>query len=274
MGAQVPSGSARERVLPFRVLFAAVVAVALSAGTLAPAHGAANEIPPDVRAAFSDDALEALQKSDESSVTVDQGDAPDFSTATSFGVPRQVSLWSTDLILGKPSDQPTTALNECIAPILGPAGEPLGTYRVWRPSSDSRAELAGYNNDIELATALLKLDKETILVSDPTIEAWYSMRDGSVTAVNQSAAREVPYPTAIDEVAGLIAERYGAAISDSEEVGEGAAGGMTVVDRRPWYYGMDPWILGAGAILLLVAALGGIWWARSRRRIDDPAPLP
>jgi hypothetical protein len=112
MGAQVPSGSARERVLPFRVLFAAVVAVALSAGTLAPAHGAANEIPPDVRAAFSDDALEALQKSDESSVTVDQGDAPDFSTATSFGVPRQVSLWSTDLILGKPSDQPTTALNE------------------------------------------------------------------------------------------------------------------------------------------------------------------
>lgn len=257
-----------------RSLFGFVIAVALSAGSLAPAHAAGNEIPPDVRAAFSDDALAALQKSEESQVTVDGTGVPDFSAATSFGVPRQVYMWSTDLILGKPSDEPTTALDEWLAPILGPAGEPLGTYRVWRPTPDSTAELAGYNNDIELAAALQKLDEVSVLVSDPTIEAWYAVRDGSVSAVNQSAAREVPYPTAIDEVALLVAERYGAAIADSEEVGEGAAGGMAVDDRRPWFYGMDPWILGAGSLLLLVAAWGGIWWARARRRVGDPAALP
>ncbi|MBA4248134.1 MAG: hypothetical protein C0444_07560 [Microbacterium sp.] len=274
MGGHLRRGGARAATQLVRSLFGFAVAVALSAGSLAPAHAATDEIPLDVQAAFSDDALAALRQSEESPSADGETGGSEFTGATSFGAPRQVHLWSSDLILGKSSDQPTTALDEWLAPILGPAGEPLGAYRVWRPTPESTAELAGYNNDIELAAALQKLDEVSVLVSDPTIEAWYAVRDRSVSAVNQSAAREVPYPTAIDEVALLVAERYGAAIADSEEVGEGAAGGMAVDDRRPWFYGMDPWILGAGSLLLLVAAWGGIWWARARRRVGDPAALP
>jgi hypothetical protein len=249
-----------------RALLGVFLAGALGAGSLMSAHAAIGDLPPDVQAAYSIDALNALRNAEESLVTVDKTGVPDFSAAESFGAPRQVNLWSTELITGKLPSEPTSALEEWLAPILGPAGEVLGTYRVWRATSGGNAELAGYNDDIELGAALQELGDGSVLVSDPAIEAWYVLRDGSVSALNQSAVREVPYPMPVDEVARTIADRYDAAIRNSEQVGDGAAGGMTVEDRRPWYYGMNLWILATGSLVLLASALGGIWWTRAHRR--------
>lgn len=240
--------------------------VVFSAGSLGLAHAASEKIPPDVQAAYSAAAITDLQNVEDSLVTTDKTGVPDFSSASSFGTPHQVHLWSAELIAGKTSSDPTAPLEEWLASIDGPSGELLGTYRVWRPAAGNTAELAGYSDDIELAGALSKLDDKSDLVSDPAIEGWYAVSDGSVTALNQSAAREVPYTASIEEVAGIVAARYAAAIQNSEEVGEGAAGGMAVEDRRPWYYGMDPWVLGVGVLLLLAAAGAAVWRVTVRRR--------
>ncbi len=199
--------------------------------------------------AYSANALAARRHAQDTSVTVDETGGPDFSQATSFGLPWQIQLWSNDLISGKPSAEPTKPIEEWLAPILGPEGDVLGTYRVWRPSPGSEAELAGYDGDIELASALQKIDPQSALVSDPTIGAWYALSEGTVTALNQSAAREVPSAMPIDEVAGLVSARYAEAITKSQENG----------------YGMNPWILGAGSVMLLAAAIGLIWRIRSVR---------
>lgn len=240
--------------------------VAFSAGSLGAAHAASEEIPPDVQAAFSSTAIKDLQAVGDSVVSVDDAGVPDFSSTSSFGTPHQVLLWSPELISGRMSSNPTTPLEEWVAPIIGSDDKLLGTYRVWRPTTGSKAELAGYNDDIELASALNDLKDESALVSDPAIEGWYAVHDNSVTALNQSAAREVPYATPIDEVARIVSTRYAEAIQNSEEVGEGAAGGMAVEDLRPWYYGMDPWILGAGVLLLIASASAAAWWVSVRRR--------
>jgi hypothetical protein len=249
-----------------RILVVSASALAMTLTATLPAYAGDDEAPADVQAAYSSEALDYLRAADDSEVTVDQTGVPDFSSAAAFGTPHQVNLWSPELIAGKSFSEPISPLEEWLAPILGQGGEPLGTYRVWRPTSDSKAELAGYNDDIELARALLQIDDKSDLVSDPAIEAWYAVSDGSVTAVNQSAAREVPYPTSIADVAKIVSARYAEAIETSEEAGEGAAGGMPVDDRRPWYYGMDPWVLGAGVLLLIASAIGAVFWMRARRQ--------
>ncbi|WP_146086482.1 hypothetical protein [Rathayibacter sp. AY1D1] len=249
-----------------RIVAGSALAVAFSLGSLATAQAATEGIPSDVQAAYSTEALEKLRTADETLVTVDETGVPDFSSASSFGTPHQVNLWSSDLISGKASNTPTSPLEEWLAPILGPDGEPVGTYRVWRPTSDSKAELAGYNDDTELVGALQALSEKSVLVSDPTFEAWYAVSDGSVSALNESAAREVPYTTSLNEVASIVSTRFAESIKNSEATGEGAAGGMTVLDRRPWYYGMDPWMLGAGAFLLLASAAGAFWRVRANRQ--------
>lgn len=251
-----------------RLLCGLALAAVVGAGSVTLAN-ADEGTPNDVQAAYSEEALAGLRSMEESSVSIDETDGPDFSAATSFGFPRRVHLWSDDLVQGEETAVPTTTVDEWLAPVLGPEDEPLGTFRVWRPTSEKQAELAGYNDDAELAGALQKLEDDSALISDPTIEAWYALDGGIVTALNQSAAREVPIPAAIDEVAGTVAARYAEAIESSEEIGEGAAGGMPVDDQRPWYDGMNLGILIPAIMLILAAGLGLAWQtlnARKRRR--------
>ena len=127
-------GLAMRRLIRF--VLGTAAAVALSLGSVAPAYADPEELPADVQAAFSSTALEHLRTAEDSLVTVDETGIPDFSSASAFGAPHQVNLWSSELIAGKQFSDPTSPLDEWLAPILGPAGELLGHH-------DHRHEVVG-----------------------------------------------------------------------------------------------------------------------------------
>ncbi|MGC0370555.1 hypothetical protein [Microbacterium sp. SLBN-111] len=233
-----------------RVATGLLIAMALAADTTSAARAADGdaEVPADVADAYSSAAIANLRDIDASANTADGPKVPDIGSAALFGVPRQIHLWSPALIAGEVDGDAVAPLDEWLAPIVGADGDLVGTYRVWRPTAGSTAEYAGYNDDDDLARALDGLDDRATLVSDPTIDAWYAVRDGVVTALNASASREVPSPASVDEMRGVVSTRYAEAIAGAGQIS------------------MHPLTLGIGAMLLVASAAGAVVWATARRR--------
>lgn len=247
-------------------LLVTVAALAVTVGMASPA--AADEaVPGDVVAAYSDRAIDALRVSGDDSVDVDKSEVPDFSAASRFGEPHQVFLWSSASIAGDSAATAVEPLEEWVAPILTEHGDVLGTYRVWRERPKSAAELAGFDNDIELARALESLSAGAILVSDPPSGAWLSLEDGIVSPLNDLATVEVPYPSPVEEVTALVAKRYAAAIAQAGGESDSMGGGAPLTDRRPWHYGIEAWVVVGGITVAAAgAALAGLVLVGKRRR--------
>lgn len=245
------------------VIVGAVLAAILIGG--GPAVAAAPSAPPDdVTAAFSDDALQALKRMNAEEFADKDSGAPDLSRISGFGDAHQVHQWSETLLLKADVSDPVIALEEWVAPILDERGGAVGVYRVWRPAPGSAAEYAGYDSDAEAAGALARLDPSTTLVSDPSIGAWYGLQDGTLSALNKLGQVELPYPEQLDAIAPIISERHDEMLRQSAGH-EDSAGGSTVIDRRPWFYDLDPWALGIAGILLASGVAGIVYFSRKAR---------
>ncbi|MBD3943601.1 hypothetical protein IF188_18065 [Microbacterium sp. NEAU-LLC] len=256
-----------------RAVFAVALALLLS-GYAAPAL-ADDSTPPDVRDAYSTKALDNLRASNGGTKDAgNMGDAgvPDFSSAARFGDPHQISVWSAELIAGDAKAPAVTATDEWLASVLAADGEVLGTYRVWRPSAAARAEMAGFNNDVELGRALSALPSDAVLVNDAPSAQWLSLDDGVVSALNQVAAVEVPSPMPVSELAPIVAKRYAQAIADAEGHDDAVGGGGSTGVHRPWYDGTKVWIIAGVTAAILAGALGAaIALSRERRRAGPRA---
>lgn len=248
---------------------------ALVVGLLVVAFGgarasAAEDVPEDVVAAFSDTALQQLQAMNAEDRAGDPA-APDLSIATGFGDVHRVHLWSASLVTSADTSDPVTALDEWVAPLLGRDETPVGVYLVWREHAGAAAEFAGYDHDADAAAGLASVDGG-IVVSDPTIAAWYELRDGQLRGLNPQARVELPTPEELSAFALVISERHHETLRQSAGL-EGAAGGSAVdgdgstVAERPWYSGLNLWAIGGAVILVVAGSAAIISFTRRSRRI-------
>jgi len=182
--------------------FMASIVAALVVGGAAAAQASEPETPADVRAALSIE------------MAVDTGTLPELEGAASFGPVHRVYRWSDALIAGDAGD-PVTALDEWVAPVLSSSGEALAIYRVWRESPDSVAEFAGVDGDAATAAAIVDVDADAALVSDPTVAAWYAVWDDVVTPVGSATFSDIRAGTPVGEVATLVSERTAQAVRDA-----------------------------------------------------------
>lgn len=247
------------------VVSAALIVAAVGLG--AASARADDAVPDDVVAQYTTDAAERLRDAGESQVDVesDDGASPDFASASAFGAIHRLYAWSPAFIDGTSSDRPVSAMDEWLAPVLDDRGETVGTYRVWRPSSGSRAEMAGYDDDRELARELQHMASSALLVEDPMSGGWFVVDGETISAANDIASLEVPSPASAEDVMILIAERYAEAIAagagQPDSVGGGGPRGVGESSAPP----LDVVAFGAGALLALAGAAGLIVVVRTVR---------
>ena len=127
--------------------------------------------------------------------------------------------------------------------------EVRGVLWVWKPEGGP-AEWQGYADDVELGATLEELGPQDLLVEDPTIGGWYALDDGTIRALNDWAADELPEPTDIGAYQSVVAERVAMVIAMEEDMASGETrrqviamvgvvgifavllGGLVVIDRR------------------------------------------
>lgn len=186
-----------------RLRSAIVVPVALllavAPASLAHAEGS---VPSEVTTYVTDGSLVA-QLNDVYGVNAD-GDGIDFDDTTKSGVIERVHVWSDALRAGEETDHPVDLLNEWIVPVTI-ADEPVGLATVWINPASVRPELASFDPDADLATALSAVPDGSSLVHDVESAAWLALAaDGTLTPlVPGSTGLSTPVP--IDDVAILPA---------------------------------------------------------------------
>jgi cbb3-type cytochrome oxidase subunit 3 len=197
------------------VLVAPVVALlVLTAGAAHAAVGLGSEgsVPSEVAGYVKDGSLVA-QLDDVYGVNA-EGDGIDFDDTTEPGVIERVHVWSDELRAGESTEHPVDIINEWVVPITIDES-PVGLATIWINPATVAPELASFEADAELATALSKVEKGSSLVHDAQSSAWLALAaDGTLTPlVPGSTGLSTPVP--IDDVAVLPAPSDGAPPSDS-----------------------------------------------------------
>jgi hypothetical protein len=195
--------------------FRSVLAVAFAALlVLAPASLARAEgsVPSEVAAYVADGSLVA-QLNDVYGVDAD-GDGVDFDETTKTGVIERVHVWSAELREGEDTEHPVDLLNEWVVPITI-ADAPVGLATIWINPATVRPELALFEADADLATALSAVADGSSLVHDLDSAAWLALAaDGTLTPlVPGTTGLTTPVP--IDDVA-LLPPAGGAAGSGGD----------------------------------------------------------
>jgi hypothetical protein len=191
--------------------------LALAPASLARAEGS---VPSEVRSYVTDGSL-VTQLNDVYGVNA-AGDGIDFDDATKPGVIERVHAWSDELRNGVGTDHPVDLLNEWIVPITI-ADAPVGLATVWINPSTVKPELASFDPDPDLATALSAVPDGSSLVHDADSAAWLALAaDGTLTPlVPGSTGLSTPVP--IDDVAILPAAEGGTPTSGDPNTGVGFA---------------------------------------------------
>ncbi len=205
----------------FAALLALVPATLARAESSAPAEGS---VPSEVTAYVADGSLLA-QLNDVYGVNA-EGDGIDFDETTKAGVIERVHVWSDELREGEETDHPLDLLNEWIVPITI-AEAPVGLATIWINPATVRPELALFQADADLATALSAVADGSSLVHDVESAAWLALAaDGTLTPlVPGTTGLSTPVP--IDDVA-LLPPAGGPAASGGDP-GTGAGFAIAVV---------------------------------------------
>ena len=130
------------------------------------------------------------------------GDGIDFDDTTEPGVIERVHVWSAAQLAGEETEHPLDLVNEWIVPIsIGE--EPVGLATIWINPATVDPELASFDADADLATALSDVEKGSSLVHDVQSAAWLALaEDGTLTPlVPGSTGLSTPVP--LDDVALL-----------------------------------------------------------------------
>lgn len=209
----------RTRMTRFRSVLAVPLAALLVLAPAALAH-AEGSVPAEVAAYAADGSLVA-QLNDVYGVN-DEGDGIDFDETTKPGVIERVHVWSAELREGEETDHPLDLLNEWVVPITI-ADAPVGLATIWINPATVRPELASFEADADLATALSAVPDGSSLVRDAESAAWLALAaDGTLTPlVPGSTGLSTPVP--IDDVALLPAAGGPAAPGGDPGTGVGFA---------------------------------------------------
>jgi|GEM_PF-1485656 hypothetical protein len=205
---------------PIRSALAAASVAALLA--LAPAGLARAEgsVPSEVAAYVTDGSLVA-QLNDVYGVDA-AGNGIDFDDTTKTGVIERVHVFSAALRAGEETDHPLDLLNEWIVPVTI-ADAPVGVATVWINPATVAPELAVFDADADLATALSAVPDGSSLIREAESAAWLALAaDGTLTPlVPGSTGLSTPVP--IDDIAILPADPGPAAPGGDPNTGLGLA---------------------------------------------------
>jgi hypothetical protein len=191
------------------------------AASAAPAEGS---VPSEVATYVADGSL-VLQLDDVYGVGAD-GDGIDFDETTTTGVIERVHHFSDALRAGEDTDHPLDLVNEWIVPV-SIAEQPVGLATIWINPSSVRPELAGFEADADLATALSAVPDGASLVHDEISAAWLALAvDGTLTPlVPGTTGLSTPVP--IDDIALLPSDNGAAPAGGDPASGVGFA--ITVI---------------------------------------------
>jgi hypothetical protein len=187
------------------VLVTPLVALLLLAPSAAHAGNATREegsVPSEVAAYVTSGALVA-QLDDVYGVDA-AGDGIDFDDTTEAGAIERVHVWSAAQLAGEETEHPLDLVNEWVVPISIDE-TPVGLATIWINPATVDPELASFDADPELATALSNVEKGSSLVHDVQSAAWLALaEDGTLTPlVPGSTGLSTPVP--LDDVALLPA---------------------------------------------------------------------
>jgi hypothetical protein len=187
--------------VPLTALLVLAPILGVSAGaSAAPAEGS---VPSEVAAYVADGSL-VTQLNDVYGVDAG-GDGIEFDETTTTGVIERVHHFSDALREGEDTDHPLDLVNEWIVPI-SIAEKPVGLATIWINPASVRPELAAFEADADLATALSAVPDGASLVHDRISAAWLALAaDGTLTPlVPGTTGLSTPVP--IDDIALLPSE--------------------------------------------------------------------
>ena len=222
--------------------------LALTPAALARAEGS---VPSEVAAYVADGSLVA-QLNDVYGVNA-AGEGIDFDDTTKPGTIERVHVWSDELRAGVETDHPVDLLNEWVVPVTI-ADAPVGLATIWINPATVLPELASFDDDADLATALSAVPDGASLVHDIESAAWLALADDGTLTPLVAGSTGLSTPVPIDDVAILPA----AAVPPSAAGDPGTGVGFAIA-------------VVALLILVIVVALvaPGL---RSRRSADADAP--
>lgn len=189
--------SALAAPLTALLVLATTLAATAVAAAAVPAEGS---VPSEVAAYVADGSLVA-QLNDVYGLGAG-GDGIEFDETTTTGVIERVHHFSDELRDGEDTEFPLVLVNEWIVPI-SIAEEPVGLATLWINPVSVRPELASFEADPELATALSAVPDGASLVHDEVSVAWLALAaDGTLTPlVPGTTGLSTPVP--IDDIALL-----------------------------------------------------------------------
>ena len=245
------------------LLTTSVVATALLFASSCSAT-AAEDTPETLSDWFQHSAISFVIASDTENRSVDMGEASEpYLSATSASAPIEVLTWTTPFVQGDQSalDSPTATTGEWQAALLSDK-RIVGIVQATYDAESREVHPSGYGTDPDMAAAVLEIEPGAQLVLDQPSYGIYQLLDGQVSALNSTAAVEVPYSISLSEFQKIVAARYATAIEESKPYEEAAVGGGGAVpaDSSP--------VMVTSAIVLLigVGCVAAAWIALRNRR--------
>ena len=182
------------------------VAFTTTVALAAPATATLNqEVPADV-AKWFESAPNLIQSTQNEATTVDSETAePTFSDVT-VSAPRQVSQWTMRAIRGKSG----TGISEPIEQWIGAfsdRGYVIGTVSAYR-TDGGVVELAYFDDNAELAKALLAESRLDAVVYDGPLDAYFGLTGDRVVPLSPTARLELASPAALASFRQQLAARY------------------------------------------------------------------
>jgi hypothetical protein len=183
----------------FRSVLAVPLAALLVLGpvSLASAEGS---VPSEVAAYVADGSLVA-QLNDVYGVNA-AGEGIDFDETTKTGVIERVHVWSAELRAGEETDHPVDLVNEWVVPITI-ADAPVGLATIWINPATVRPELALFEADPDLASALSAVADGSSLVHDVESAAWLALADDGTLTPLVPGRTGLTTPVPLEDVALL-----------------------------------------------------------------------
>jgi len=186
--------------VPLTALLVVAPILGASMSTAWAAVPAEGSVPSEVAAYVADGSLVA-QLNDVYGVNA-AGDGIEFDETTTTGVIERVHHYSAELTSGEDTDHPLDLVNEWVVPI-SIAEEPVGLATIWINPASVRPELALFEADAELATALSAVPDGSSLVHDEVNSAWLALSDDGILTPLVPGSTKLSTPVPIDDIATL-----------------------------------------------------------------------
>lgn len=167
---------------------AATAVVALVLGLLAASPASADDppqVPQQVAEYFATGLIPRLIDLYGAGNGVTEG--TDFDATTTVGGISRVYEWTPDFLAGKSTNEPTRFTNNWVAPV-SVRGKILGLATVWINPATDLPELASFDSP-ELAIRLSTAPAKSVLVSEPSRQAWFAVSGTTLTPLVPGTSR-------------------------------------------------------------------------------------